>query len=95
MTSGLYFDLGDTTNMLREAVHNFATQEIAPLAQKIDHTNEFPRALWPKLGELGLLGITVDTAYGGANMGYLAHVIAMEEISRASGSVGLLSLIHI
>lgn len=89
MTLGLYCELGDTLNMLREAVHDFATQEIAPLAQKIDHNNEFPRELWPKLGKLGLLGMTVDTAYGGANMGYLAHAIAMEEISRASGSVGL------
>jgi isovaleryl-CoA dehydrogenase len=75
--------------MLREAIREFATNEIAPLAQKIDHTNEFPRELWPKLGELGLLGITVAETYGGANMSYLAHTIAMEEISRASGSVGL------
>ncbi|MDF3055560.1 MAG: isovaleryl-CoA dehydrogenase [Gammaproteobacteria bacterium] len=89
LRTSLHFNLGDDINMLREAIREFATNEIAPLAQKIDHTNEFPRELWPKLGELGLLGITVAETYGGANMSYLAHTIAMEEISRASGSVGL------
>lgn len=88
-TSSLFFDLGETTDMLRTAVHEFAKHEIAPRAKSIDQSNEFPRDLWVKLGALGLLGITVDEEYGGVNMGYLAHVIAMEEISRASGSVGL------
>ena len=83
------FALGDTADMLRESVHGFAQAEIAPLAAEIDATNEFPQALWNKLGAMGLLGITVDQAYGGAGMGYLEHVVAMEEISRASGSVGL------
>src|SRR5690606_504440 len=75
--------------MLREAVQRFAATEIAPLAAEIDHKNEFPQALWPRLGEMGLLGITIPEEYGGAGMGYLAHVVAMEEISRASASVGL------
>src|SRR6202521_5230599 len=83
------FDLGETADAIRETVHDFSTHEIAPRAAEIDGSNEFPRDLWPKLGALGLLGITVAEEYGGANMGYLAHVIAMEEISRASGSVGL------
>ena len=75
--------------MLRAAVHDFAQMEIAPLAEEIDRTNEFPAALWGKLGDMGLLGITVEEDYGGAGMGYLEHVVAMEEISRASASVGL------
>ena len=79
----------DTANMLRETVYQFAQCEIAPLAQEIDRSNQFPRQLWPKLGQLGLLGITVADTYGGSQMGYFEHVIAMEEISRASGSVGL------
>ena len=83
------FDLGDTADMLRASVNHFATQEIAPYAEKIDKTNEFPRELWPKLGALGLLGITVETEYQGSQMGYLEHVIAMEEISRASAAIGL------
>lgn len=83
------FDLGDTADMLRASVNHFATQEIAPYAAKIDKTNEFPRELWPKLGALGLLGITVETEYQGSQMGYLEHVIAMEEISRASAAIGL------
>lgn len=87
--SPLFFDLGETIDMLRSSVREFAEHEIAPRAAQIDHSNEFPRDLWPKLGALGLLGITVAEEYGGANMGYLAHTIAMEEISRASGSVGL------
>lgn len=85
----LNFGLGDTLNLLREHVNGFANDTIAPLAAEIDASNQFPLHLWPKLGEMGLLGVTVDEAYGGANMGYLAHVIAMEEISRASASVGL------
>ncbi|MCH1487490.1 MAG: isovaleryl-CoA dehydrogenase, partial [Pseudomonadales bacterium] len=85
----LGFDLGDEIDMLRDAVNKFAQAEIAPLAEKIDQDNEFPSALWRKFGDLGLLGITVAEEYGGTNMGYLAHVVAMEEISRASASVGL------
>ena len=85
----LGFDLGDEIEMLRDAVKKFAQAEIAPLAEKIDQDNEFPCALWRKFGDLGLLGITVAEEYGGTNMGYLAHVVAMEEISRASASVGL------
>ena len=83
------FGLGEDIDMLREAVAAFAQAEIAPRAADIDATNRFPRELWPQLGELGLLGITVDEADGGAGLGYLAHVVAMEEISRASGAVGL------
>lgn len=79
----------ETIQLLRDTVHNFAQNEIAPHAARIDHDNEFPKELWRKLGELGLLGITVAPEFGGSNMGYFAHVIAMEEISRASGSVGL------
>ena len=86
---GLNFDLGETAAMLRESVHDFAQMEIAPLAEEIDRTNEFPSQLWRKLGDMGLLGITVEEEYGGAAMGYLEHVIAMEEVSRASASVGL------
>ena len=83
------FGLGETLDMLRDSVREFASAEIAPLAAGIDAANEFPRALWPKLGELGALGITVEERYGGTGLGYLAHCIAMEEISRASASVGL------
>ncbi len=83
------FGLGDDIDLLRETVRGFAGEKIAPRAAGIDRDNEFPRDLWPALGELGLLGITVDERYGGAGMGYLAHVVAMEEISRASGAVGL------
>ena len=82
-------DQQDTITLLRDAVHQFSSKEIAPLAAKIDKSDEFPRDLWPKLGRLGLLGITVSEQYGGAGMGYLAHAIAMEEISRASASIGL------
>ena len=85
----LNFDLGETVDMLRDAVEDFAQAEIAPLAAEIDRSNEFPNQLWPKLGEMGLLGITVPETYGGTEMGYLAHIVAMEEISRASASVGL------
>ena len=89
MTTGLNFDLGETINMLRDAVRSFADHEIAPLAHQADAKGQFPHALWRKLGDLGLLGITVEEEYGGANLGYLAHVIAMEEVSRGSASVGL------
>ncbi len=81
--------LGDDINALRETVRAFAQAEIAPLAQQIDREDRFPRELWQKMGALGLLGITVQEAHGGAGMGYLAHMVAMEEISRASASVGL------
>ena len=89
--SGLEFDfgLGETMNLLRDTVQQFARDEIAPLAAEIDANNEFPRGLWPKLGALGVLGVTVDEELGGAGLGYLAHCIVMEEISRASASVGL------
>ena len=83
------FPLNDELTQLRDSVARFARTEIAPRAADIDRSNDFPRDLWPRLGALGLLGITVEEDYGGANMGYLAHVIAMEEISRASASVGL------
>ena len=86
---GLDFGLGETLDMLRETVQNFAAGEIAPRAAEIDRSNAFPMDLWRKLGDLGLLGITVEEEYGGAAMGYLAHVIAMEEVSRASAAVGL------
>src|SRR5712692_924674 len=87
--SSLNFDHGESLAMLRESVQDFARKEIAPRAAEIDRTNEFPPDLWPKLGKLGLLGITVEEDYGGSMMGYLAHIIAMEEISRASASIGL------
>lgn len=89
MIHGLNFQLDDTVHMLRQGVQQFSEQEITPRAREIDVTNQFPRDLWPKLGELGFFGITVDEKYGGIHMGYLAHVVAMEEISRTSASVGL------
>jgi len=83
------FGHGEDLDLLRETVRSFASDRIAPRAAKIDESNVFPRDLWPELGELGLLGITAESEFGGSELGYLAHVIAMEEISRASGSVGL------
>ncbi|WP_207916224.1 isovaleryl-CoA dehydrogenase [Lysobacter sp. N42] len=83
------FDLGETADMLREAVNSFAREEIAPRAAEIDEKNEFPADLWKKFGDMGLLGITVPEEFGGSGMGYLEHIVAMEEISRASASVGL------
>ncbi|TNE31812.1 MAG: isovaleryl-CoA dehydrogenase [Alphaproteobacteria bacterium] len=85
----LNFALGDTADMLRDSVRDFAQSEIAPRAAEIDEKNEFPNELWPAFGEMGLLGITVPEEYGGSAMGYVEHVVAMEEISRASASVGL------
>ncbi|WP_133180471.1 isovaleryl-CoA dehydrogenase [Shewanella decolorationis] len=87
--TSLNFGLGEEVDMLRDAVHDFAKHEIAPIAAKVDHDNAFPNEIWPVLGGMGLLGVTVPEEYGGANMGYLAHVVAMEEISRASASIGL------
>ncbi|WP_372395410.1 isovaleryl-CoA dehydrogenase [Azospirillum sp. HJ39] len=85
----LNFDLGESADMLRDSVRSFAADEIAPRAAEIDRSNEFPNDLWRKMGDLGILGVTVDEEYGGAGMGYLEHVVAMEEVSRASASVGL------
>ncbi len=85
----LNFGLGEEIDMLRQHVYHFAKSEIAPLAEHADTSNQFPNALWPKLGEMGLLGVTVSEQYGGADMGYLAHTVAMEEVSRASAGIGL------
>ena len=85
----LNFDLGETTDLLRDSIREFARVEIAPHAVDIDRNNHFPRELWEKMGDLGLLGITVEEAFGGAGMGYLQHTVAMEEISRASAAVAL------
>jgi len=87
--SGFDFGLGEDADALRDSVRNFAQDRIAPRADEIDKTNKFPRELWPEMGELGLLGITVEEEYGGTGLGYLEHCIAMEEVSRASGSIGL------
>src|SRR5512134_3910291 len=86
---GLNFQLGEDIDALRDAVRAFAEAELAPRAAEINARDQFPMDLWRKMGELGVLGITVPEEYGGAGMGYLAHMIAMEEISRASASVGL------
>src|SRR5579871_438484 len=85
----LDFDLGEAAEAIRELTARFAADRIAPLAAEIDRTNTFPRELWPEIGALGLHGITVEEAWGGSGLGYLEHVVAMEEISRASASVGL------
>ena len=90
----LNFDLGETADLLRESVTDFADTEIAPRAESIDRDNEFPADLWRKMGDLGLLGITVEEDFGGAGMGYLEHVVAVEAISRASASVGLSYAAH-
>ena len=89
MSAQLDFGLGETANMLRETVRRFASEQIAPFAASYDATNKFPRHLWPEMGALGLHGITVEEEFGGLGLGYLEHVVAMEEISRASASVGL------
>ncbi|AVG42035.1 isovaleryl-CoA dehydrogenase [Achromobacter insolitus] len=86
---GLNFDLGEDLDMLRDAVRNFAQAEIAPRAAEVDRSDQFPMDLWRKFGDLGVLGMTAGEEYGGANMGYLAHMVVMEEISRASASIGL------
>ena len=83
------FDLGETADAIRDTVHAFAQEKIAPRAEEIDKTNQFPRDLWPEMGALGLHGITVPEEYGGAGLGYLEHCVAIEEVSRASASVGL------
>src|SRR5215217_7613467 len=85
----LNFDLGETADAIRETVHAFSQNEIAPRAAEIDRSNQFPRDLWPKIGALGLHGITVEEEYGGTGLGYLEHCIALEEMSRASAAVGL------
>jgi len=85
----LNFDLGEDIDLLRESVAAFAAREIAPITAQVDHDNTYPAPLWRRLGEQGLLGLTVEEEYGGSGMGYLAHVVAMEEISRASGAIGL------
>src|SRR4051812_45699677 len=83
------FDLGETADAIRETVHDFSSNEIAPRAAEIDRSNQFPRDLWPKIGALGLHGITVEEEYGGAGLGYLEHCLAVEEMSRASAAGGL------
>jgi len=88
-TATMQFDLGEDVNSLREMVHRWAQERVKPMATEIDRSNEFPPALWTEMGDLGLLGITVDEQYGGAGMGYLAHTVAVEEVARASASVSL------
>ena len=88
-TASMRFDLGEDVDALRDMVHRWAQERLRPIAGKIDQSNLFPPDLWSELGELGLLGITVPEEYGGADMGYLAHVVAVEEIARASASVSL------
>ncbi|MEE8444785.1 MAG: acyl-CoA dehydrogenase family protein, partial [Alphaproteobacteria bacterium] len=85
----LDFYLGDSADMLRDSVMSFAADEVAPRAAELDRTDVFPRDLWPKMGALGILGVTVEEKYGGAAMGYLEHCVAVEEVSRASAAVGL------
>src|SRR6476660_8987061 len=86
---GLDFGLGEMADTIRDATQRFATDKIAPIAAEIDRTDEFPRHLWPQMGELGLHGITVEEEWGGLGLGYLEHVVAQEEVARASASVGL------
>jgi isovaleryl-CoA dehydrogenase len=86
----LNFNLGEDIDMLRDSLFQFCQNEIAPRAAEIDQSNEFPNDLWRKMGDMGLLGMTVDEQYGGSGMGYLAHVVAMEEISRAMAVMGCL-----
>src|SRR3954467_11997311 len=86
---GLDFNLGEMAETIRETTHRFASEKIAPIAAEIDETDEFPKALWPQMGELGLHGITVEEEYGGLGLGCLEHVVAQEEVARASASVGL------
>ncbi len=86
---GLNFFLGEEIDMLRDSVAGFAAKEISPRAEEADRTDQFPMDLWRKFGDMGLLGLTVSEEYGGSGMGYLAHMIAMEEISRAAGGIGL------
>jgi isovaleryl-CoA dehydrogenase len=88
-TMSLNFNLGETADMIRDSVRAFADKEIAPIAEHVDQSNEFPNHLWKKFGDMGLLGLTVEEKYGGSGLGYLEHVVAMEEISRASASIGL------
>ncbi|MEZ0259888.1 MAG: isovaleryl-CoA dehydrogenase [Alphaproteobacteria bacterium] len=85
----LRFDLGENADAIRDAVRKFAQDRIAPIAADVDHSNEFPNELWPEMGSLGLLGVTVSEEYGGSSLGYIEHIVAMEEISRASASIGL------
>ena len=94
MYNSLEFNLGETADLLRDTVAAFAAREIAPLAAEIDRSNQFPRKLWPGLGTLGVLGITVEEEFGGVNVGYVAHVVATEEMSRASAAVGLSYVAH-
>ncbi|HFB67301.1 MAG TPA: isovaleryl-CoA dehydrogenase [Aeromonadales bacterium] len=89
MYPNLNFDLGETADMIRDTVRSFALKEIVPIAEKTDRDNSFPNELWRKFGELGLLGITVEEEFGGSGLGYIEHIVAMEEISRASASIGL------
>src|SRR3990167_1210442 len=91
---GCDLHLNDTLRALKKSVTDFAQTHIAPIAKKIDETNQFPRELWPQLGRLGLLGITISKEYGGTKMGYLAQMIVMEAISRASASIGLAYAAH-
>ena len=85
----LDFDLGEMADTIRETTRRFAKDKIEPIAAEIDETDKFPRHLWPQMGELGLHGVTVEEAYGGLGLGYLEHVVAMEEISRGSAAVGM------
>lgn len=88
-TTGMNFGLGDDIEQLRDMIHRFSQEKIAPLAEETDRSNQFPAHLWKEFGALGLLGMTADPEFGGTGLGYLAHTVAMEEISRASASIGL------